>query len=285
MSLDNLSPSNGQAAACQWRITGAAVPGISHLKQGLPCQDAAAYQVIEVDGMSVLLIALADGAGSAEFSDQGAQLAVKAALDSLEANLQEQGAEVVLEDLLLAAFEQARQALGQLSEQEQLPLRSLATTLTCVVALPGRLAVAQLGDGVVVIEDEQGELRALTQPQRGEYANETYFLIQEDALEQVQIENWEWAVRGLAVMSDGLMRLALKLPLHEPHQPFFKPLFAFAAGVDDAQEAALQLGAFLESERVCERTDDDKALVLAVCTACETVAEQQASHASEEEAG
>jgi len=71
-------------------------------------------------------------------------------------------------------------------------------------------------------------------------------------------------VRALAVMSDGLTRLALKLPANEPHPPFFQPLFAFASAADGQAQAEEQLAAFLASERVCARTDDDKSLVIAV---------------------
>ena len=45
-----------------WRVTGASVPGVSHLRSGLPCQDAHAWRQ-EAGG--VLIAAVADGAGSA----------------------------------------------------------------------------------------------------------------------------------------------------------------------------------------------------------------------------
>jgi hypothetical protein len=68
-------------------------------------------------------------------------------------------------------------------------------------------------------------------------------------------------------MSDGLTRLALKRPNNEPHPPFFKPLFAFvesSASSNDGAQATDALTEFLTSPRVCERTDDDKSLVLAL---------------------
>jgi hypothetical protein len=116
----------------------------------------------------------------------------------------------------------------------------------------------------VVAGEAPDKLFLVNRPQRGEYANETYFLTQEDALEQVQVSVFEKAVNFLAVMSDGLTRLAIKLPDHEPHLPFFQPLFAFVAHADDEVQASRHLVDFLTSERVCARTDDDKSLVLAV---------------------
>ena len=65
-------------------------------------------------------------------------------------------------------------------------------------------------------------------------------------------------------MSDRLIRLALKMPCQEPHTPFFQPLFQFARAAFAEAEAVRQLEAFLQSERVNARTDDDKTLVLAI---------------------
>jgi DNA-directed RNA polymerase specialized sigma24 family protein len=116
----------------------------------------------------------------------------------------------------------------------------------------------------VVARRPDGEFFPVGRAQRGEYANETFFLSEEQALDRLAIHILRDAADALAVMSDGLTRLALKLPGYEPHAPFFQPLFAFAAACDDQKDAEQRLAAFLASERVCARTDDDKTLVLAV---------------------
>jgi hypothetical protein len=68
-----------------------------------------------------------------------------------------------------------------------------------------------------------------------------------------------------AVFSDGLLRLAINLATGEPHAPFFRPLFAFAAAGDASGVVAreAELAAFLHSDRVCARSDDDKTILLA----------------------
>jgi serine/threonine protein phosphatase PrpC len=168
-------------------------------------------------------------------------------------------------------FQNARTALEQLGEEHDEPLRSFATTLTCLVATPEQLVVGQLGDGAVVAVGEDGDLNTVTTLQRGEYANETNFLTQDQALDLVTIQVIDEQVQALAVMSDGLTRLALKRPNNEPHPPFFKPLFAFvesSASSNDPAQANDALIEFLTSPRVCERTDDDKALVLALRSEC-----------------
>ena len=237
--------------------------GPSHQKMGLPGQDAQAYQVIAED---ILVIALADGAGTAEHSEEGANLAVAQALGGMTKGLDSQQPrdEPALEKLVIDAFQQARQALLEVAWVSGNPPDSFATTLTCAVASGQWLAVGQIGDGAVVARVDNGELFTVTRPQRGEYANETYFLTMEDALDRLQVDAYATAVSALAVMSDGLTRLALKMPGHEPHLPFFQPLLDFTAGIEDECRASEQLAAFLTSERVCARADDDKALVLAV---------------------
>jgi len=124
------------------------------------------------------------------------------------------------------------------------------------------LVVGQIGDGVVVVRREDGELFAATEPQHGEYANETYFLTMPEALDKVDVQIYREKAGALALLTDGLIRLAMRVARNEPYFPFFEPLFAFAARVDDAAAAQEQLTTLLASERVCERTDDDKTLVL-----------------------
>ena len=249
-----------------WQVVGAAVQGLSHQKQGLPCQDALEYRCLPG---GALLVALADGAGSATRSELGARAAVQAAVDALTSGL-ESGLPAECCDwveMFLETFESARTALIQLAEECEEPLRVFATTLTCLVATPEQLVVGQLGDGAVVARGADGVLDTITTVQRGEYANETNFLTQEQALEQVAIQVINLPMQALAVMSDGLTRLALKRPTNEPHLPFFEPLFAFveaSASPNDGAQASEALTTFLASPRVCERTDDDKALVLAL---------------------
>jgi hypothetical protein len=244
-------------------VAGAAVQGTAHQKQDLPCQDAVGYLVTE---NGALLAVLADGAGTAGRAAAGARVAVEEALTSLavalgkESPTEEEGWRAVIQ----AAFQEARQALERLAEADELPLRAFATTLACAVATDSWLIAGQIGDGSVVAGTETGDLFAATSPQRGEYVNETFFLTQPDALEHLEIHALAERVIALALFSDGLLRLALRLPANEPHPPFFAPLLSFLAQADGEAGASERLAAFLASERVCARTDDDKSLVLAV---------------------
>ncbi len=251
-----------------WTLISASATGTSHAKNNTPCQDAHRWTLMDP---GTLLIAVADGAGSAERSQAGAVCAVEVALAFLEGALTAliPNDEPGWERLLTEAFKQARAAVFALADAENLSARAFACTLTLVIANDEWLVTGQIGDGVVVAQTRSGELITVSPPQRGEYANETHFLVTDDALTNFdgriyrQHETIE-AIASLAAMTDGLLRLALDLTDHRPHAPFFNPLLNFAATHHDPKEARDQLFAFLDSPRVNARTDDDKTLVLAV---------------------
>lgn len=246
-----------------WRIIGASVTGTSHGKTGTPCQDAHAFRCLP-NGTAVLVAA--DGAGSAERSAQGANAAVETALDALaQAVVQAWPAsDEEWQALYQDVYHQARAAVVYMAEAQGLAPRTFASTLLCAVASDQGLAVAQVGDGIAVATLDGGDWYLAATPQRGEYANETYFLTQAGPLPPVDVRVYSDPVQAVAVMTDGLLRLVLDMNRNQPHRPFFQPLLAFAAQVSDPAAGEAQLIAFLASERVCARTDDDKTLVLAV---------------------
>ena len=262
-----------------WHVIGASVRGTSHQRRDQPCQDAHAFRITP-DG--VLLVAVADGAGSAERSDAGSQHAVEAVIAALETALATElpESENAWEALLVEAYGAARQAVLELAEIEQRSPRAFATTLTCAVVAFEWLVVGQIGDGIVVMREENGQLFAATEPQHGEYVNETYFLTMPEALTMLEVQSYERNVTALALMTDGLIRLAIQTATNEPHVPFFEPLFAFVSQMNDGVKAQEQLATLLASERVCERTDDDKTLVLVA-----RPSQTEARCASEEDVG
>lgn len=73
----------------------------------------------------------------------------------------------------------------------------------------------------------------------------------------------EESMDGVAVMSDGLLELAVNVSTNTPHPPFFKPLFQFVEAADDMERGKALLEEFLNSERINARSNDDKTLVLA----------------------
>ena len=252
-----MSPAAVAAPAAAWRVLGASVRGTSHARSELPCQDAHAWK--RLPGCAVAL-AVADGAGSAAHAEAGARAAARAAVDSLVSS-----APAVAGGDWTAALDHALGAALVAVEDEakarQVEIRELNTTLIACVVTADSVTAAQVGDGAVIVSDG-GEMRALTAPTSGEFANETVFLTSAGAVDAAQRAAWRGPARHLAVFTDGLQGLALKHPARTPHEPFFAPLFAFAAEAGDARDAEEQLAAFLAGPRVTARSDDDLTLVL-----------------------
>jgi len=165
---------------------------------------------------------------------------------------------------LSAALTRSLAAVTAKAAELQTEVRELACTLVVVLAEPGRVAAAQIGDGAAVVGERDGSVRTLTIPQTGEYLNATTFLISPDAISAAQVRVESGAFPHLAVLTDGIEMLALAMPSGEAYGPFFAPLFAFANTDTDPDEARAQLESLLRSPRVQARTDDDLTLVLAV---------------------
>lgn len=249
-------------AARVWHVIGSSVQGVSHLRTNTPCQDEFCFRV----DRDWVVIAIADGASSAERSKEGAHLATYSAIDYLSSRLAEQLPQDIPTglDLMSDTYRNVRDAIKAFAEKEGVALESFATTLSCVLATDERLVVGQVGDGLIVASEDSGELFSALLPERGEYANETSFITTADALARTQIRVYNERVSRLAATSDGLLRLAVTLPDYCPFPAFFEPLFAFARSSQTAEEQQQTLQAFLMSDRVHARTDDDKTLVLAV---------------------
>ncbi|KKD35530.1 MAG: PP2C family serine/threonine-protein phosphatase [Limnoraphis robusta] len=246
-----------------WQIVSASVRGRSHEKSDLPCQDAYCYKRLSDD---ILIVAVADGAGSARLSEIGSRVAVQTAVNTLAQTIIHPSSEleeIDWKERLTDTLSAAKMAIEVEAAVQEVEIRELATTLILTLATSDFVAVAQVGDGAAVVEDKQGKIEAITQPEQGEYLNETKFLIGLDAVETAQINVWQGEPAHLAVFSDGLQMLALKMPEGTPHKPFFSPLFQFISTVTDQTEAQEQLESFLRSPRVTQRTDDDLTLILA----------------------
>jgi hypothetical protein len=244
----------------QWRAVGASVKGTSHVKFDLPCQDYCAYQHILVGSTPALLIAIADGAGSARLSEIGARASVDHLLRTVPAELT--SILQLNEEEARRWFESTRQYLGDVASEQAAELRDLACTILFAVASESASFFAQIGDGGWVVQ-QNGEYFAPTWPVGGEYVNETIFLTSPNWAAGMTCRMVLGGVSAIAGFTDGLQRLALQLDSKSVHVPFFDPLFAVLRAAEYETSLISPLIEFLSSERVAERTDDDKTLVLA----------------------
>lgn len=244
----------------RWKVIAATAAGASHLRSGLPCQDQ--VDIRELAG-GVLIAALADGAGSAALAKEGAEVCVRSFVSYVAAQSLD-GVDIV--ELMNRGFRAARSAVFEEADRLGTSARDLASTLLAVVVVGDTGAALQIGDGVIVFGEASPGWSWVFWPQRGEYANTTHFVSDDDAEAQVAVEEIPTKVLDVALMSDGLEPLALQYADKIVHEPFFRGLFRPLTAIDDCGGCdALQsaLTQFLASERVSARTDDDVSIVVA----------------------
>lgn len=249
-----------------WRYVGASVRGTSHERTGLPCQDASEIRCVGAgaDG-PVLVLACADGAGSAELATEGARLACSVIVEEASRFVAEGGSVARMDDGMLPFwFERAAESIRVQAESIERAPRDFACTLLVALLDGWGAAFAQLGDGVIVAGDGSA-YRPVFWPQSGEYANMTYFITEEAHLGLVQVEVRPEPVAEVALLTDGLQMLALRFSERVVHDPFFTPMFGALRqqGPGEADDLHGPLGDFLSSAPVNARTDDDKTLLLA----------------------
>lgn len=244
-----------------WQFVAAQAIGTSHLKANLPCQDKI---VCETLTGGVLVAAVADGAGSVAMAERGAEIAVDSVITHLKLGIADRRSD--FDNLLREAAILARKAITAEADREGTSLQSYASTLIAVVLTPDGGGALQIGDGVIVVSDGSDEWYWVFWPQRGEYANTTNFLTDDDAIYRIEIEVFSGLITDIALMSDGLEPLALNYASKTVHGPFFNGMFRpllKEEGCADIVTLSTSLEQFLSSERVGSRTDDDVSLILA----------------------
>ena len=258
-------------APLEWRVAGASVEGTSHSGAGVGCQDAHAVGVL---GGGTLVAVVADGAGSAARAGDGARHACAFFYDRIGALLAGGGGseDVTRGQALgwLDAFglEVEAAAVGAGAER-----RDYACTLLVAVVGAASAVFFQVGDGAMAMNlaGMPGLYYLPISPERGEYANVTSFATDPDVSGHLRFEAVRQRVDEVALFTDGIESLAVRFSDGAVHDPFFRRLFPIVRtappGRTKHPRLSTSLIEFLSSDRVNERTDDDKTLVLASRTA------------------
>jgi hypothetical protein len=161
--------------------------------------------------MRVLAVCVCDGAGSARFSEYGAEWMTKSVVTRLARSFEKAfGAPREFFANAVSAVQENLQT--KVAKKFSCELRDLACTVVAVaVHEDGRFVYWHLGDGGIIARYGD-ELRVLSAPKKGEYANETFFITERDAAQNAQIgvggTNDDFPpLTGFAVFSDGLEML------------------------------------------------------------------------------
>jgi serine/threonine protein phosphatase PrpC len=246
-----------------WRHIAESARGDSHLADDTPCQDSSRVVVLGGDENETLVACIADGAGSARYSAIGSATAADSIVHSATAHFEQQGtfAGLVSDDVVLWC-EAARARLADDAASRRVELRDLATTLCAAIVSPTCSYFFQIGDGAIILmkNDVSG---VVFWPQSGEYVNTTNFLTSNEYRDHLQFSSTSNGFSDVALLTDGMERLALRFDSRTPHRPFFEPLFQALRTDENTGDLAQSLRRFLQSDSVRSRSDDDKTLILA----------------------
>jgi len=240
-----------------WRVASASVTGTAHLKHGTPCQD---FSLCSMTGNG-LICAVSDGAGTASHADAGARIAVTHFVRSFS-DVTDLAA--IDRDHIARFLASLETILTAEANGNGATIGDYACTLLGVIASPTHTACIQIGDGAIVTPaGEAGAYNWVFWPQHGEYANTTNFVTLPDARDVFELRVGP-AVNEFAMFSDGLERLILNDVTRRVHAPALRPIFDWLRTKEADGKGTEALTAYLESDHINQRTDDDKSLVMAV---------------------
>jgi len=178
----------------EWLNGGASVVGSSHIETKTVCQDS--FEIAYSHDKSWVAVAVCDGAGSARKSEIGSQLVSKAFASKLillsnEFDTKKPG--FWINDFLIQQVLNVREELRKIANSDNLDDYH-TTLIACLVGKTGGFVI-HIGDGSLVggvAKQDQEVLwldseRFISEPQNGEYSNETYFITEPNWIKNIRV--------------------------------------------------------------------------------------------------
>ena len=255
----------------KWKVAGASVTGFSHQADGTVCQDAHAIATTQTGW---LVGVVSDGAGSARFSDASAQLLSKEVVSHIITHLNKlEGSEATKIDentvkiWIEEAVEGVRKQLGTLSREVAPPptLDDFHATMLGVVAGAEAGVFFHVGDGAACATSmkDDATVGIISGPENGEYANETYFVTQDDWRDHLRLTSFDSRYDLVTLMTDGVTPFALAKGQLELFPPFIDPLSKFLEE-HNREDGERAIATILSRDTIRSITGDDKTLVWAL---------------------
>ena len=146
--------------------------GHSHKQRGESCDDNLYF--LSDKSQNFLVFAVCDGAGYAKFGNEGARIASKVFCESIYNNKDVYND---LKNLIKIGLLNARKALENYAKQKGCSVKDLGTTLSGGIYKNGKLICTLIGDSPSFVIDNNYNLFCPVELAKGEYINETVFLI------------------------------------------------------------------------------------------------------------
>ena len=246
------------ASHMHWKAGGVSVAGFDHEEDDIPCQDAHAYK-IRNDGW--LIAAVADGAGSARKSHIGAQAYVEALVNhfSAEPNLSSLPVGHVT-DAFIVSVNTVTRELVETYASADISRSDFAATIVMVISNSDGGMFFHVGDGAgAALKLADPSEAAISEPQNGEYANETYFVTMDNWEDHLRVTPFDSGFDTVLLMSDGVTPMAMTKGCKSPFLSFVRPVIQYLLKVD-AEVGQDALRNTLTLDKIRAVTGDDKTL-------------------------
>lgn len=276
-----MNQSDELPAKSQWQVYGVSCIGKSHIDTNLPNQDSIYFQHTE----SGIVAVVCDGAGSAQYSQAGAQFfsqAIGQMLINLSNELgnelgNEKTANLTQTKSIIA--EQIAQIRASLESQlmPDVSLRDYHTTFTGVwINDVNQALLVQIGDSPLlssqfVVTDNQidyfANLQLYGDDSKNEYINETHFITQDNWQDFLTIATIDLSqVDCIALMSDGCADLVFEGASVTPqiYRPFFGNLLFNLTQSQNLQQGSTLIEQALANPATYRLTGDDKSLIVLI---------------------
>lgn len=242
--------------------------GWAHVKRELPCQD-----FCFASSSPIPYLIVCDGAGSATLSHIGSKRTVETLSNLIElfqSIIQEVLNEELREDLQKTRGKQLKEIfvksslkeIEKLSFQYKVPKNYFRSTLMLLIVGKKRSFWLKIGDGAILIQNSEGELELVGPIQKGEFANETFFLSENLKDEEIAFGLLNKELTAVMSFTDGA---GGKLISHDGKNfaPLIKKWF------EQIREDKFQkedLVKFLSAEEVRKKTSgDNRSIAMLVC--------------------
>jgi hypothetical protein len=216
----------------------------------------------------VFVSVVSDGAGSAKHSEIGSWLASSTFIELVELYFDKGGRLVDIDrDRVASWIAGTAERLIDRARDDGNDPKDYSCTLIAAIIGPNAAVFAQIGDGAVVVSHGEADGWSwVFWPQHGEYANQTTFVLSENALASLEFGLAPRRIDEFAMFSDGIERMVLHGATKAVNDAFFEQMFipvraSNARGLDEALSEKLRQ--YLGSAAVNARTNDDKSLLLA----------------------
>ena len=257
--LDTVNPN------IDWKYALASVIGTSHLDSNTTKQDYCLVTKKVINNINYFFSAVADGAGSAKFSDKSSSYICRLFTRKAEKWLSYNDIYSLNREVILSWFLHFQKVINRAVRIYNIDsIKEFATTLLFALLSEKGNIFVQIGDGVIARGDIE-DLNCDVEPQNGEYINTTYFATEKNISERFMFEFNSDNIKRLVMYTDGIEIISYNFTLKKPHINFFNPIFAQLEEFDNSgldKNTSEFIFGFLDCERVKQKTDDDKTLVI-----------------------